>query len=378
MFKPMINFEELNICFIAGTLGQGGSERQLFYMLKSLRECGAQPRLLSLTQGDYWEEPIRELGVPITWVGQQEGRLQRAWRIASELRRDPADIIQSQHFYTNLYAVAAARATGKCEIGALRSDTFSEVQSHAFTGKLSLKAPRRLAANSRTAIRNAVSLGVPAEKLFLLPNVVDADSFQTASRRDNQRITLLAVARLSSEKRVDRFLSLVARLRADVGNQVRGLVVGDGPLLNELQQQATEMNLSSDAVEFRGRQNNMALIYAESDILVMTSEFEGTPNVILEAMAAGLPTVANKVGGVPEVVEHGATGLLADDYDEEQMVELLRQLIASAEMRKSFGQSARRYIEANHALARLPQFLSNLYQPTLASSVHQTESYQPQ
>ena len=97
MSKPStINFEALKICFLAGTLGQGGAERQLFYLLKSLRECGAQPRLLSLTEGEYWEAAIRRLGVPVTWVGQPEGRMQRAWRIINELRRHPADIIQSQ------------------------------------------------------------------------------------------------------------------------------------------------------------------------------------------------------------------------------------------------------------------------------------------
>jgi glycosyltransferase involved in cell wall biosynthesis len=382
---PTINFEALKICFLAGTLGQGGAERQLFYLLKSLRECGAQPQLLSLTEGEYWEAPIRALGVPITWVGQAEGRMQRAWRIINELRRRPADIFQSQHFYTNLYAVAAARATNKREIGALRSDTLSEVKSHALTGKLSLKAPRCLAANSRAAIRNAVSLGVRAENLFLLPNVVDNDAFRPAPRRQPGQITLLAAAgRLTSEKRVDRFLSLLARLRATAGHHIRGLIVGEGPLRESLRRQAMERNLSPEAVEFRDRQQQMAPVYAESDILVMTSDFEGTPNVILEAMAAGLPTVANKVGGIPEIVEHGKTGFLAEDYDEEQMIELLRPLIASEAARARIGQSARQYIEANHALARLPQYLSDLYQPILAmlasppASGRRTESYQHQ
>jgi len=382
---PTINFEALKICFLAGTLGQGGAERQLFYLLKSLRECGARPRVLSLTEGEFWEAPIRALGVPVTWVGQAAGRVQRAWRIVNELRRHTADIIQSQHFYTNLYAVAAARAAGGREIGALRSDALSEVQSHALTGKLSLRAPRRLAANSRAAIRNAVALGVPAEKLFLLPNVVDGDAFRAAPRRRPGQITLLAAAgRLTSEKRVDRFLSLLARLRATAGPHVRGLIVGEGPLRESLRRQAAEMNLSPEAVEFRDRQQQMAPVYAESDILVMTSDFEGTPNVILEAMAAGLPTVANKVGGIPEIVEPGKTGFLAEDYDEEQMVELLRPLIASKETRERVGQSARRYIEANHALARLPQYLSGLYQPILAMPAsralptRRTGSYQRQ
>jgi glycosyltransferase involved in cell wall biosynthesis len=352
----------LDICFIAGTLGQGGAERQLFYILKTLRECGTRLRLLTLTRGEYWEEPILSLGVPIIWVGQTGGRLWRARKIISELRGDPPDIIQSQHFYTNLYAVAAARFLGKSEIGALRSDTLSEVQSHALMGKLSLRAPRRLAANSRAAINNAVQLGVPAKNLFLLPNVVDSNIFKPAAIRDSAQITMLAAGRLSVEKRLERFLSLVEKLRIRVGTRVKGLIVGDGPQRQHLQSLAEKMNLLPNAVEFRGGTIDMPAIYTESDILILTSEFEGTPNVILEAMAAGLPTVANKVGGVPEIVQHEQTGLLAEDYDEDQMVELLSRLIYSPDLRRDYGQAARHCIEANYALARLPQFLSNLYQ----------------
>lgn len=353
--------ESLDICFLAGTLGQGGAERQLYYILKSLRACGTRLRLLSLTQGEYWQEPIRSLGVPIIWVGQAEGRVQRTARMISELRRNPPDIIQSQHFYTNLYAVAAARALGKREIGALRSDTLSEVQSHAMMGKLSLRAPRRLAANSRAAIRNAIQYGVRAEKLFLLPNVVDSTVFKPVPRHSGQ-IVILAAGRLSAEKRLDRFLSMIEKLRRRFGDKIKGLIVGDGPQREQLQCLAQTLGLLPDALEFRGGTTEMAAVYTESDILTLTSEFEGTPNVILEAMAAGMPTVAHKVGGVPEIVEHEQTGLLAENYDEEQMVELLARLVGSPELRQVYGQSARRRIETEYALARLPQFLSGLYQ----------------
>ena len=131
----MVNLAELNLCFIAGTLGQGGAERQLFYLLKALRGAGASPSLLTLTQGEFWESRIRELGVPVIWVGQADSRLSRLKRIIRELRQIAAQsktpmILQSQHFYTNIYAAAAARTLGLREIGAMRCDGFSEVQAH--------------------------------------------------------------------------------------------------------------------------------------------------------------------------------------------------------------------------------------------------------
>src|SRR5215510_2403397 len=106
----MLDLPKLNICFVAGTLGQGGAERQLYYMLRELRENGATPRLLSLTRGEFWESRISELGVPITWIGESPSRLKRLSKIIATLRAEPPDVLQSQHFYTNLYVAGAARA----------------------------------------------------------------------------------------------------------------------------------------------------------------------------------------------------------------------------------------------------------------------------
>ena len=164
----------LKVCFVAGTLGQGGAERQLYYMLRALKEHGAVPRVLSLTKDEYWEDRIRALGVPVTWVGQTHSRLQRLRAIIREIRREPAEILQSQHFYTNIYVAAAARFLGLHEIGALRSDAINEVGANSGRlGWLSLRAPRVIAANSRQAIENAVGLGIARSRLNFLPNVVD-------------------------------------------------------------------------------------------------------------------------------------------------------------------------------------------------------------
>ena len=72
-----LELAQLRIVLLAGTLGQGGAERQLFYTLKAMRDAGMAPHLLCLTTGEYWEEPMRALGVPVTWVGQLQAR---AWQ----------------------------------------------------------------------------------------------------------------------------------------------------------------------------------------------------------------------------------------------------------------------------------------------------------
>jgi len=361
----MPDLSGLNICFLTGTLGQGGAERQLFYSLKTLRQLDARVTLLSLTHGEFWEDRIRACDIPVKWVGRRKSRLARVFQIISELQADPPDLIQSQHFYTNLYAVAAARISGRREIGALRSDAFSEVSSHALTGTLSLRAPRKIIANSRMAISNAISLGVPAERLCFLPTVVDSEMFRPAQKKSDGIVRLLAAGRLSPEKRIERFISIIASIKKQSSVMVKGIVAGDGPLRESLQQFSSKIGMGYDTIEFRGEVTEMASVYREADILVLTSEFEGTPNVILEAMASGLPVVSVKIGGVPEIVENQVTGFLIEPYDELKMADAIIQLIYEPGLRYEFGCAARRFIELNRALHHLPRMLTDFYRAVL-------------
>ena len=363
----MLDLEKLRVSFIVGTLGQGGAERQLFYILTALRLSGADTRLLCLTRGEYWEDRVRRMGVPVTWVGQSNSRLGRLAQIIAELRKQPADILHSQHFYTNLYASAAARALGLREIGAMRSNGISEVRGNGRVfGRLSLRAPRVIAANSRAAIKNAIVLGASAARLHLLPNVVDTDQFSPVVSRKREAVWLIAAGRLGEEKRLDRFLNLVARLQRLSPEPVRAMIVGDGPRRPQLQQQASELGLMGNAVEFKSAVSDMPALYREADILVLTSDWEGTPNVILEAMASGLPVVATGVGGVPEVVRHGETGFVVDPDDIDSLTDSVLRLICDSQLRMEMGCQARQYIMANHAPRHLPARLAKIYEVALS------------
>ena len=118
----------LRVCFLAGTLGQGGAERQLFYMLRALKNIGTDAMLLTLTSGEFWEESIRALEIPVIWVGRTPSRLARLWEIASAVRKWNPQLIHSQHSYTNPYATATGRTLGIPAIAAIRNDFISEIQ----------------------------------------------------------------------------------------------------------------------------------------------------------------------------------------------------------------------------------------------------------
>jgi glycosyltransferase involved in cell wall biosynthesis len=290
------------------------------------------------------------------------------------LREEPADILQSQHFYTNAYAAVAAWLLNCKGIGALRSNgQFDLTQCGRIGGRINLHLPGILAANSRSSIQYAMNRGIESSRLHFLPNVVDTEQFTPAEPNlapgdRSEPLTLLAVGRLTREKRFDRFISILHKLRVS-GLDVRGWIVGSSRvnenLRPELEQQAAALGLLPDALQFLGSASDMGAIYRRSSICVLTSDHEGTPNVLLEAMAAGLPIVATNVGGIPEFVKNGQTGFLIDREDLEAQTTVIARLIRDSDLRTSIGNQARGYIEQNHSLHRLPALLNDLYEAAL-------------
>jgi len=172
------------------------------------------------------------------------------------------------------------------------------------------------------------------------------------------------------EKRFDLFISALGRLQSAVGGGVRGWVVGptqDRHLKTELEAQTASLGLRPEQFRFLGVVSNMGRLYQQADICVLTSDVEGTPNVLLEAMAAGLPVVATRVGGVPDIVRHGDTGVLFERDDLDGLTAALTDLISHPSRRKQLSQHARNYIEDHHSLERLPSQLQQLYLRALPS-----------
>jgi glycosyltransferase involved in cell wall biosynthesis len=262
-------------------------------------------------------------------------------------------------------------------IGAMRNDGRSEVsESGSLGGWLNLHLPRTIAANSQIAMQYAISQGIPALRLYFLPNVVDTDWFKSSGPCSKGLLTLIAVGRLVKQKRLDRFISIVSRLRTDFRLNVRGLIVGPGcqneDLRPELENQARSLGLFPDIIQFRGGVSDIRSVYHEAAACVLTSDFEGTPNVLLEAMASGLPVVATNAGGVSGIVRHGQTGFLLEPDDLEGLAAALAELIKNSELRTTMGQRARAYVEENHSLHRLPAYLGGLYQLALPTRGHST------
>jgi glycosyltransferase involved in cell wall biosynthesis len=370
----MRNFSQLNICFLAGTLEHGGAEGQLFYMLQALCQGGAAPRVLCLDQGQFWEEPIRSLGLSVTWVGRRQSRLARLFSILRQLRMDPPDIFQSQHFFANTYVGLVSRLLHAGSIGAMRSEgKIDMLKNGPVWSQLHLRMPKLIAANSRLAMEHALAQGFPASRFHFLPNVIDTQKFKPSLPNTKIPLKVVAVGRVTKAKRFDRFISILSLLRGRLKAPVQGLIVGpfEQPgLRQELENQAAHLGLVPEGLEFTGGVSDMNTVYQQAAVCVLTSDYEGTPNVLLEAMASGLPVVSSRVGGIPKVIQHGKTGYLFDRDDLEGFVNGLAQLLEDPGLRTEMGRCARQFVEESHALERLPAYLGQLYELALLPRHH--------
>ncbi len=353
----------MNVCFIAGTLGRGGAEKQLVFMLRALQKIGVSTRILCLTKGESYEDEIRDLGLTVEWVGESKNRALRLLKIIDRLRQMRAELVQSTHFYTNIYAGAAGKILKIPSIGAVRSDLTYEIRSHKILGRWQISLPHFLIANSAVAQQRLLNHGVSPQKIEFVRNVVENEGIPV--RPDNlsdRPLKILFAGRLDRNKRPERFVRLAAILNERFPKlPLRFQIAGDGELRGELEIMALELGLLPDKLNFLGICPEMNKIYRQADILISTSDREGTPNVILEAMAHGLPVVATKVGGTAEILDE-SRGFLIAPGDEKGLENATAELILNRDLRFCLGSEGYKYVAQNHSLNYLQNHLSSIYE----------------
>ena len=223
-------------------------------------------------------------------------------------------------------------------------------------------------------------LGVPKEKISILHNFVEpcARPPEEEVRRLREQLGLgkdlaiVTIGRMSLEKGHANLLNAIALMKgmADLPPH-RFVVVGDGPEEQRLRQQAASLGIG-DRIIWTGFQKNVAPYYAMAAIYALPSVSEGSPNVILEAMAAGLPIAATRAGGVPEILQDSVNGLLVSTQNPQALADALRRLLLSEELRARLASAAQKQAESAHTLHAYKRALTKFYVETLQMRESQT------
>jgi glycosyltransferase involved in cell wall biosynthesis len=266
---------------------------------------------------------------------------------------------------------------------ATENDVREFAETRTFKAQLFFHILRRATgaiAPSRIIRDELLTAGFPNDKIFILPNGVDVVRFQPATVSEKieaksalglcaETLVIGTVARLVQRKRIDVLLRAFRKVLVH-SYRARLLIVGDGPLRDELRTAARGLGIDG-FVSWLGSQIDPAKLLRAMDVFALPSHMEGSPNAVLEAMAMGLPIVATRIGGIVDLVEENATGLLIRPGDADELATALCALLSDAGLRVNLGLAARRRAVEVFSLSRNVQRLIDLY---LAARDYKTDS----
>jgi len=212
----------------------------------------------------------------------------------------------------------------------------------------------RIASASKVEV---IPLGLELEKFMTRPQLAGELRRELGIQEGNRLVGI--VGRMVPIKGHRNFLQAASEVLRSCSN-VRFVLVGDGLLRREMEMECQLLGIT-EAVTFLGWRRDLDKIYADLDMVVMSSLNEGTPVSLIEAMAAGKAVVATRVGGVPDVVEDGKTGLLVPPKDPKALADAILRLLNDGDLRRSLGERARVSVFPKYDVSRLVQDMKDFY-----------------
>jgi len=357
------------IFLMIDSLETGGSERQFAELARSLGPGACDVHLGCLQQGGPFAENLGEmqhfpLGGSLYGLRSVRARL----GLARHLRRSGIAITHAFDFYSNLTLIPAARlARMSVVLGSQRQmgDLLTRAQSRAQAAMF--RWCDAVVCNSRAAADRLIEEGLPERRVVVIGNALAPEAFEDIAPALPRRPGLLRVgmiARMNARyKNHHVFLRAAVRIH-DKFPDAEFLLVGDGPLRSELEQEAEKLGLR-DRVQFLGDRRDISALLASMDLSVVPSASESLSNVALESMAAGVPVVATRVGGNPELVSE-QRGLLVPPDDEGALAAALESLLRDTAQRAAFGRNAREFAQQNFSREMVRDQYQQLYTELLA------------
>lgn len=350
-----------HVLHLVDSLNIGGTEGKLYDLIAGLLKRRYRVSVGYCTPGP-WADKLKELGVGVTRL-RYFGRIDPILlvRMLRLIQRDPPQIVHTHLFKSDFHGRLAARLAGvPVVIGGLHnSDPWA--RNHLFGlmyGATARFTDCLISVSEEVRQYHIMHTGVAPEKILTIENGVDIERFKGQGEAgqkvrnelgiDPNAVVFGVIGRLKPQKGHDLFLEAAK----EILNQhptVRFLIIGDGPLRSELEVKARQLGLCP-ALIFTGVREDIPALLSALDVLVLSSRWEGLPNVILEAMAAARPVVATSVDGVHGVVRSGVTGLLVPPGDPLSMAQACLGLVSNSDLRTRFGQAGYEYVSQQYNL----------------------------
>lgn len=342
----------MKVLYLIDSLGYGGAERLLVDLVLRLKERGVDVVVVTVTNEKPLEQHLSVMGIHVTSLAF-DGTIYSArqmWQAAAKLRTiiqsERVQIIHSHLYTSDILARLSTPLTCKLvntihnrdpwwyERKRLRSvlRTMLDSISHRARGVRSI-------AVSEDAAKEAISkLHINASAVRVVFNGINMKAF--AARRDRRALkSIIQVARFYPVKGHHTALSAFANLLVD-NPDLQLVWCGGGPEEESLRREVRRLGIGR-SVRFLGFRDDVSVQLAQADIFWMPSKWEGMPIACIEAMAMALPIVASNVGGIPELVLDGVTGLLIEPESPVQLAEATRRLLHDPDLARALGRASR-------------------------------------
>lgn len=382
----------MRVTHICPALDSGGAERQLLRILAELRRSVPELPLSLVVLDRYARHDLKPLfdaaGIPIVLspYSRYDPRV-LVW-LAGHLRRTRPDIVHSWLWHANA-ATGLVGALAGCRhiILAEQGDKIwapywrrGAWWKRAIDRVATFRSADWVVSNSHAGVPSLIRAGCLPEKALVIPNGIDLAEVD-AQRGDTEairrqfgwegRYVMGYVGRLSPEKRPLDFVALAKRLTTKLPNdQLAFVIVGDGPERSAIEERLRADGLS-DRVVLTGRVLSPIALMHAMDAGVMCSTFESSPNVLFEFMACGRPVVATAVGGVPEILRDGQTGLLVPLGSMDAFVRACEALLEDRDRAATWGRAGRLDVETHYQMQQIAFRYLDLYQRTFANTSRQ-------
>jgi glycosyltransferase involved in cell wall biosynthesis len=362
----------LRVLQLIPTLDRSGAEKQMVLLALGLPRDRFRVEVAALTRLGPLKAELDEAGVPVTLIGKRHKVDPWALgRLARFLRAGRFDVVQTWIYAADTYGRVAARWAGIPVV------VTAEMAVDLWKGRSELAVDRvlarwtdRVVGNSEAVVAFYRKVGIPAGKLAMIPSgigdeeppEVDPAAVRVGLGLPADAPLVLFAGRLAEQKGVETLIAALDLLQ-HVRPDLRGLIVGEGPLRSRLEALARGFRLTEERrLTFLGHRDDVPRLLAAADVLVLPSHYEGLPNVILEAMRFRKPVVATAAPGTTEVVRDGLTGLLVPLRDPPALAQAIRRVIAEPDLARALGEAGRARVEAEFGAARMIERFAGLYE----------------
>lgn len=321
-----------------------GAERLIVDVL-SKRSDAYDYRVLCLVRGGELQQDIELLGVPVDILGKRVGfdRLLIP-RLVRYLKQENVRVVHTHLFTADFWGrLAAWIARVPVIVSTSHSENNWKTSLHRFLDQLMARVSHTVVACTDKVKQVLLDRdGISESKITLVANGINLERFSSSERCDlnaefgipPESCTLAIVGRFHPVKGHLYFLNVFAKLKS--ATPVHLLLVGDGELRGAIEQRIVELGLQSN-VTLAGFRRDVPAILNSVDLVVVPSELEGLPMVVLEAMARGRAVVAHRVGGIADVIENDSLGRMVTAGDEAEMLHALAELADDADERNTIG-----------------------------------------